>query len=268
MVIDLKGLEVDAINWLKNRWYKSGITNGDILLLHSNIMRTLRLLKRKGFKLSAEIVLESFLEAVGNKGTLIIPLFNFDFTKGVAFDMRSTKSHMGTLTEVARNYKAAVRTGHPIYSFCAIGAQSHQFEGVDNYSGYGADSPFGIIRELDGKIGVLDIEENESMTFHHHVEEMMTVSYRYKKEFTGEYIDVKGSIKQKTYSIFVRDLNAKVETSLNPMGEKLWEKNIYKGFKPNVDTGLRVGSARDIFKCVSDIINCGESLGNLYKIGK
>tara|TARA_B110000483_G_scaffold227631_1_gene289595 strand:- start:537 stop:1343 length:807 start_codon:yes stop_codon:yes gene_type:complete len=268
LVIDLRGFEVDAINWLKNRWYKSGITNGDVLLLHSNIIRTLGVLKREGFKLSAELVLESFLEAVGDEGTLVIPLFNFDFTTGVAFDVRSTKSHMGALTEVARKYKDAVRTGHPIYSFCAIGAQSREFEGVDNYSGYGSDSPFAIIHKLDGKIGVLDIEENESMTFHHHVEEMMSVSYRYMKEFTGEYINAKGNYAQKTYSIYVRDLDSNVETSLNPIGERLWDENIYKGFKPNIDTGLRVGSARNIFKYVSDVIHRGEALGNLYKKGK
>ena len=83
---------------------------------------------------------------------------------------------------------------------------------MDNVSGYGADSPFGMLRDLDGKIAVLDIVENGSMTFHHHVEEMMLVDYRYMKYFEGDYIDSTGLKTKKSYSIYVRDLESKVET--------------------------------------------------------
>ena len=62
----------------------------------------------------------------------MFPLFNFDFTSGVQFDIRTSKSHMGALTEEARNHPNAVRTGHPIYSFCAIGKHASKFESLDN----------------------------------------------------------------------------------------------------------------------------------------
>lgn len=257
-----------AKDWLSKRWMKAGIKNDDTVLLHSNIVRTLAQLRREGFKPSAEVVLDSFISALGDQGTLVIPLFNFDFTSGVKFDFRYTESHMGALTEAARKNPEAVRTGHPIYSFCAIGRQSHVFKGVDNYSGYGADSPFGLIRQLNGKIAVLDIEENRSMTFHHHVEEMMSVPYRYSKEFRGKYIDINGIESERSYAIYVRNLEQKVETCLNPIGEKLLAANIYKGDKPNDGTGLRIGNANEIFTFVEKIISNGDALGNLYKIGK
>ena len=259
---------MEAINWLKNRWNKAGVESGDVLLLHSNIIRTLTLLKRMGFKPSAELILDSFLEALGGKGTLVIPLFNFDFTKGVKFDLRYTISQMGALTEAARKHKRSIRTGHPVYSFCSIGFQSGKFDGVDNYSGYGSDSPFAIVRKLGGKIAVLDIEENNSMTFHHHIEEMMLVPYRYIKNFNGQYVDKLGLTTQKTYAICVRDLDSKIETFLNPIGEKLWKEEIYKGYKPNDGVGLRVGKASHIFSYVSSIIKDGQALGNLYKISE
>ena len=116
-----------AKDWLSKRWMKAGIKNDDTVLLHSNIVRTLAQLRREGFKPSAEVVLDSFISALGDQGTLVIPLFNFDFTSGVKFDFRYTESHMGALTEAARKNPEAVRTGHPIYSFCAIGRQSHVF---------------------------------------------------------------------------------------------------------------------------------------------
>jgi aminoglycoside 3-N-acetyltransferase len=264
LVIDSRGHKVDATQWLKSRWLSSGIESGDVVLLHSNIVRTMGLLKRNGFQPLVHTIMESFIQAVGKDGTLLFPLFNFDFTDGITFDINTTKSHMGALTEAARNHPDAIRTGHPIYSFCAIGALAYKFKGVDNVSGYGADSPFGILRELDGKIAILDVTE---MTFHHHVEEMMSVSYRYMKNFTGNYINFDGSKVEKTYSIYVRDLDKRVETELEPIGKKLWEASIYKGDYPNIETGLRTANANAVFDYVSNVISCGDALGNLYKIG-
>ncbi len=265
--IDLRELKLNAVEWLKKRWLSAGIKSEDFILLHSNIVRTLGLLKRNRYEPSVDIILESFMQAVGKNGTILFPLFNLDFIRGVTFDIRTTKSQMGALTEAARNHPKAIRTGHPIYSFCAIGKLANNFKGLDNVSGYGADSPFGMLRELDGKIAVLDIVENNSMTFHHHVEEMMLVSYRYMKNFEADYIDYNGFRKKKSYSIYVRDLDKNIETELKPIGDKLWEASIYKGDYPNIKTGLRLARANDIYDYVSNVIAQGNALGNLYKIG-
>ena len=226
MVTGSREYNLQAVHWLSERWRASGIENGDLILLHTDIIRTLAIMKRKGYKPCVKVILDSFLEAVGEKGTLLVPTFNFDFTKGVPFSITSTKSQMGALTEAARNHPNAVRTGHPVYSFCVLGGLSYKFEGLDNISGYGTDSSFAVLRELSGKIGVLDLDENNSMTFHHHIEEMMSVPYRYMKDFTGTYYDKFGNRSVKTYSIYVRNLELKVETSLNPLGEKIWGQNI------------------------------------------
>src|ERR1700679_3715499 len=95
----------------------AGLQSGETLLLHSSLRRTTRAVVRAGGQVAAaaEIVLDSFLEALGPDGTLLLPLFNFDFTTGVAFDIRNTPSQMGALTEAGRRRPGAVRTGHPIY---------------------------------------------------------------------------------------------------------------------------------------------------------
>ena len=69
---------------------RCGINPGDTLLIHSSLRRTSRT-----YTITPLKVMQSFLEAVGPHGTLLFPLFNFDFTKGVPFDIRSTPSHMG-----------------------------------------------------------------------------------------------------------------------------------------------------------------------------
>src|SRR5262245_31554345 len=82
-------------------------------------------------------------------------------------------------------WPGAVRTGHPIYSFAAIGKRADEFRGVRNFSGYGEDSPFGVLHHADGRMAVLDLPDNDSMTFYHYVEESCSAPYRYHKRFAG-----------------------------------------------------------------------------------
>lgn len=213
-----------------------------------------------------DALLDSFLHTLGPEGTLLLPLFNFDFTTGGTFDMSRTPSHMGALTELARVRSGTVRTGHPVYSFGIIGKHSARFELLNNFSGYGLDSPFALLRELNGKIAVLDIEEQGSMTFYHHVEEMCQVPYRFMKTFTGRYRGRDEVDQEASYAIYVRDLERGVVTKLNTLGERIWSEGLYRGDKPQVETGLRVVEANPLFDFVATLIAQGQARGYLYDI--
>lgn len=254
------------IETLVNEWREAGIQEGDTLLIHSNIKRTFKRYLKLGARLSPQDILDSFLKAVSNSGTLLLPLFNFDFSKGITFDIRNTPSHMGALTEAGRTHPLAIRTGHPIYSFAVIGAESQRFEKVNNFSGYGGDSPFAILREMGGKIAVLDLPDQNSMTYYHYVEEMHEVDYRYHKTFTGSYIDALGNTGPKTYGLFVRNIEKGVQTHVNPAGEIMWKSRLYSGYKPNEKSGLRVISSQQMYDFVSDIITSGKAENILYRI--
>ncbi|MFM4671270.1 MULTISPECIES: AAC(3) family N-acetyltransferase [Aeromonas] len=253
---------------LQQRWKSSGLEEGDTVLIHSNIKRTLVEFRRNKVNISPGDILESFLDVVGSKGTLILPLFNFDFAKGAPFDIRTSESQMGALTEIGRKFDGAIRTGHPIYSFAVIGYKASEFEGIDNVSGYAEDSPFGVLKKLNGKIGSLDLEDQNSMTFYHHVEEVKRVDYRYFKSFTGEYTNSLGDTKNKTYELYVRDVERGVLTDVNPAGELMWSAGLYKGFRPKEGAGLRLINSRDMFKFVESLIEGGKALGTLYSIGE
>ena len=256
---------MNPIIWLSERWRSSGISHGDVVLLHSDVLRTLSLMNKNGYSPSASLILDSFLDLLGVDGTLILPLFNFEFTSGKTFHFNKSPSHMGVISELARNRQEVVRTGHPIYSFAVLGKYSDRFEGLNNFSAFGKDSPFGLLRQLNGKIAVLDLEEQESMTFHHHVEEMNIVPYRYFKEFSGSYVDGFGETSKRTYSMYVRRIDKGILTKLNPLGELLWSNQIYFGCRPRVGTGLRVADANKVFEFVSTIINQVKAYGNLYE---
>jgi aminoglycoside 3-N-acetyltransferase len=247
-------------------WRASGIRDGDMVLVHSSIVRTLRRLRKFGAPVEPGLVLRSFLAAVGHTGTLLFPLFNFAFTRGVPFDMRSSPSEMGILTECARSWPGSVRTGHPIYSFSAIGAKSFLFRDVCNFSGYASDSPFGTLHREGGAIAVLDLPDQDSMTYYHYVEEQHEVSYRYFKKFRGTYTDSAGNVGEKEFSLFVRNIEQSVVTRVDPMGEQLWDRGLYTGSRPNVDSGLRVIRAGAMFDEVSEVIRNGKARGLLYDV--
>ena len=111
-----------AVGFLSQEWARAGVGKGDMLLLHSNTRGTLRRLKQQGFKMDLETILDSFLYALGEAGTLLLPLFNFDFCAGNPFDIRTTPSHMGALTETGR--LRARRRAHrkPYVLFCSPGS--------------------------------------------------------------------------------------------------------------------------------------------------
>lgn len=257
-----------SYSYLTEKWQLSGIESGDTVLVHSNVTRTLLEARKLKIRLRPEDIVLSFLDAVGTEGTVLFPLFNFDFAQGLPFDLRTTPSQMGAVTNAARIMEGTVRTGHPIYSFAVLGAGKDKFAGIDNLSGYAQDSPFGKLRELNGKIASLDLPDGHSMTFYHHVEECCQVDYRYFKDFTGEYTDLEGKTTLKTYKLFVRDLDRGVTTFLDPAGEMMWQAGLYKGDRPLEGSGLRTIRAVEMFDFVKEIIESGRALGTLYQIRK
>lgn len=261
-------IENENIKILVSEWRNSGINEGDVILLHSNLGRLLRTFKKNSNELPVDDVLNSLLATLGENGTLILPQFNFDFANGKPFDIRRTPSHMGILSEVGRLHSQAVRTGHPIYSFVAIGHYSNRFKGLTNISGYGKDSPFAILKELNGKIAVINLPDQNSMTYYHYVEEMMKVDYRYYKNFSGIYTNELGITETKNFQLYVRDLERGVTTDVNNMEELLWKEGLYKGNRHNEKFGCRTINARSLFEVTSEVIRSGRAEGMLYKIQK
>ena len=259
---------MNIVNYLSKQWEKCNLNKGDFALIHSNTKPLLRHLIKKGYKPTIDDIFRSFLEVVGERGTVIFPTFNFEFPKSKIFDIVNTPSKMGALSEHARCQKDAIRTAHPFYSFVAFGFHKDLFYNLDNISGYGQDSPFKLLRKLNGKIGVLGLEDQSSMTFYHHVEETLDVNYRFHKKFEGNYIDKNRIERKKVYSLFVRDLDKGIKTSVNRMGELLWKKNLYKGKRFNEAPFLRTICANKLYEETAKIIKKGDAINFLYEIEK
>ncbi|MGA7192582.1 MAG: AAC(3) family N-acetyltransferase [Anaerolineales bacterium] len=217
-----------------------GVQTGDTLLVHSS------------YKSLGEVnggpqtVIDALLATLGADGTLIMPSFNFDFNKGKPWDVRSTPSQMGILTEFARKDPRAKRVFHPIYSFAIIGKHAEMLGSLRYKSAYERNSVFGKLRDLDGKITVIGLSYNNSMTFFHHIEQMEGVDYRFLKQFTGEVTDWDGTTKVDTFEMFVRDIDKGVKTMVDPMGELMEKAGVIKSKKIG-DADVKLMKANEVY---------------------
>jgi len=220
---------------------KLGVAEGDTLLVHSSY-------KSLGAVDGGPQIVVNALEAVlGEEGTLVMPAFNFDFNKGMPWDVRSTPSKMGVLTELVRNDPRSKRVFHPIYSFAILGKHAEMMGNLSYRSSYGADSVFAYLRKLDAKIIVIGLSYTNSMTFFHHIEEMEGVDYRYLKDFTGEVTDWNGTTRTETFQMLVRDLEKGVITEVNPMGELMEKAGIIKVGRIG-EADVKLMKANDVYE--------------------
>ena len=218
-----------------------GVEAGDTLLVHSSYKSL------GGVEGGPQAVLDALLATLGEEGTLLMPTFNFDFCKGAPWDVRETPSKMGYMTNLARLDPRAKRVFHPIYSFAVIGKYADDFAKINDKSSYGANSAFARLRELDGKIMVIGLSYNDSMTFFHHIEEMEGVDYRYLKTFTGQITDWEGNTYEDSYQMLVRDLDKGVKTMVDPMGALLEEAGIIKAKKIG-EADVKLMKANEVYE--------------------
>jgi aminoglycoside 3-N-acetyltransferase len=217
-----------------------GVEGGDTVLVHSSY-------KSLGpVNGGPRAVIDALQYVLGPDGTLIMPTFNFGFCDGEPFDARTTPSRMGVLTELVRNDPNSKRVEHPIYSFAVLGARADEAASISDPSSYGASSLFGHLCKWGGKIMIIGLSYNDSMTFFHHVEELQGVDYRYLKSFSGVVTDVTGESLERTVTMYVRDIDRGVVTAVNAMGELLANKGLIRSTRIG-DATVRLMEAREIF---------------------
>lgn len=155
-----------------------GVRSGDVVFVHSS-------LSSFGYvEDGADTVIDALLEAVDATGTVAVPTFtwgDFHDKTGVTFDMRSTPSETGRITEVFRRRPAAIRSAHICHSVAAIGPHAPALT-RDTPSVFGPEGPFATLIELNAWNLFLGVSFG-CCTALHAVEETMRVPYRKHRDF-------------------------------------------------------------------------------------
>lgn len=183
-----------------------GIEKGDTLYVVSDILQLSIVSKELGIRFDMNRFIDSILERVGSQGNVLIPVFNWGFCRGELFDIRRTVSRTGALGNAAIKRNDFIRSRHPIYSFMVWGHDQQVLTEMDPVDSFGPGTIFEYMNEQDAKVLAIGLPALSGVTYIHHVEQMVGVPYRYHKNFRGTYIDREGNASEKTYSMYVRDL--------------------------------------------------------------
>lgn len=250
---------------LKNIADYLDIKKGDRIFISSDIRQILmHCLKEKDDR-DVNVFIDSLQKKVGREGTILFPVYNWDFCKGITFDYYKTYGKTGALGKAALKRNDFKRTKHPIYSFAVWGADQEFLCNMNNIDAFGEDSPFQYMVDKKVKNIIIDLTYKKCFTFVHYVEEKIGVSYRYIKNFTADYIDEKKIKSKRTYSMFVRDLELNVATTVDPFEEEFLQKGIAKNCKINGIEYKIVDIAKTVPIITRDIIyNRARRIG-IYK---
>ena len=224
-----------------------GLEEKDVVFLHSSFKSF------GGVEGGPQTVIDALISTLGNEGTLIVPRFNFDFcTYGTPWDIRTTPSHMGIITEFVRKDPRSFSVFHPIYSFSIIGKHAKELVKHRYKGSYSKDSIFHKLRILDAKILQID-RVYKGTTMFHYVEEMLGVDYRYFKNFTGIVTNENGRSYEDTFNIYVRDLESGFVTNVLPIGKILEEEGVLKIDRIG-DATTWYMKAEDMYRVTADAI--------------
>ncbi len=158
-------------------------------MIASDITRLAFMALRKEGQFSPDRLLDSFLQALGPEGTLILPAYTFHLHSGETFDRAKSLPTTGALAEAALKRPDFQRTRHPLHSFLVSGKYADELAAMDNISSFGADSPFAFFKKKNTLMVMIGTNVTDAFTFVHHAEEMEKVKYRKYRDIDIHYFD-------------------------------------------------------------------------------
>lgn len=155
-----------------------GIKRGSVVMLHSSY------LSLGPIEGGPDAVVDAFLDVLGPKGTLMVPVFGA----------------LGVLTDVVKHRKDAVISPCTKGTVAAIGAKAKELVKDHGKSStvHGEGTPFTKLRDLDGYICLLGVDEDRNTTLHS-IEALLELPYL--SDTTGTYTD-NGKQKTKTWKYY------------------------------------------------------------------
>ncbi len=151
------------------------LPSGTVVFVHSSMSRLGYV--EGGAATIAAVLYEVIIR--DRNGTLAVPTFTMTggmadtLRSGGVFDLRTTPSGTGRITEIIRQHPGAVRSLHPTHSVAALGPRAEWLTEAhhrDTHS-FGAISPFVRLIEADGFVLGLGIDLGP-VTFVHTVEDL------------------------------------------------------------------------------------------------
>lgn len=204
------------------------LKKGDIIDVCSDLREFMIYFYRRKETFDPNRLIDALQQAVGEEGTILIRTFNWDFCHGTPFDRRNTPGLTGALGNIALKRPDFVRTKHALYSWCVWGKERAYLTEIDPVDSFGDDSVFAWLEEKDATFLRIGATAVTGFTSIHRVEERAKIPFRYIKQFTGQYIDYNGNVTEKTYTMFVRNLDYDMHMKEKEYGAMMIKRGILK----------------------------------------
>lgn len=203
------------------------INKGDKIIIHSNIAGLSQFYKKNKGDI-CKIFISFLKKYIGGKGTIIIPTYNYQFTKNKDFNIKRSSSEVGFFSNylLKRNWK--IRTFDPVFSHIIFGKKDNFNYKKINTEAFGKNSIFSYLKEKNYKIICFCCSTN-NMTFLHYLEYLFKVSYRYMKKFRGTVI-YNNTKSQISYKYNVGKKNYDYSIKENPINKLINQKNFIKSY--------------------------------------
>ncbi len=161
---------------------------------------------------------------------IIMPSFNYDFCRGIPYNMRKTESQVGTLSEYFRKNISTWRSSTPVFNFSGMGDNPI----TDNYSmidPFDENSIFGFLHKSRGLLMHYG-SGFHTTTLIHYVERISyQLIYRYDKNFKSQVIDT-DNVKHDCELVYhVRPMGYNLGYDWKKIEIDLIENNIIKKYK-------------------------------------
>lgn len=226
-------------NKIKNLLKNLKIKKNDNILIHSNVAGIYQFSKnKKNYNRNLEEFFKIILSHIGKKGTILIPTYNYNFTKGKHFDKKKSLSQVGELGNFLIKKYPNSRTNDPIFSHVVFGKLKKNIFNCSINEAFGDKSIFNLILKKKFKI-ICFCTSPATMTFIHFLEKKLNVNYRFNKYFKSSIIlnNKKVTILYK-YCVGKKKFkyNLKENKILNLLGKKLISKNFGRFICTQIDT--------------------------------
>jgi len=166
---------------------KYGIKKGDTIMVHSSL---------SAIDATAEEVVNFLMDYIGEEGNILMPTHPKLKNDGeyYIYDVDSSPSYVGYLTDVFRNYKNVERSLHP-FSSVAVWGKDKDFFLKDNLNSnqplpHGIFSPYFKLTKKKGIIVCIGVTAEKRATIKHVAEELFDEKFPVKNFFKKFYVKV------------------------------------------------------------------------------
>lgn len=213
--------------------HSAGVGEGDILYVSSDIAKlgipaeVKPEIKQKGMAALTNMYIDTLLSVIGESGTLIMPTFTYSACDNKVFEVSTTPSTVGMLTEAFRQSPDTIRSEHPIFSCAFYGKQASTLAKVQNFDCFGENSLYDRLHKLEAKYLMLGVNMWQGSTYVYYSEQKRDVPYRYMKDFDATIDDGVGK-KNVITPYFVRDYDVGYEDAWEALQEDSLDQGITK----------------------------------------